>query len=256
MRTILETVERIAVSDLGVLIVGERGTGKKWFAHVIHKVSGRSGRPFVHIDCSAIPSDAIEKVLLGWEDLTLGGIEIHEGALEKASGGTIFFNNICDMPVPVLMKIARILENQQFRRVGGFEEIGVNIRVLAVLSKDILQEDEGNLLARDVCSRFCPITINLPPLRERRADIPFLIDQFIQEQCPEKSRRPGGITADALNICRSYYWPGNSWELRMVVKHAIERCSGQFIQGSHLPEYLQGQAKASNNYLAEESIVY
>ncbi|MBI1806200.1 MAG: sigma-54-dependent Fis family transcriptional regulator [Ignavibacteria bacterium] len=253
MRTIMQTLDRIALSDLGVLVVGEEGTGKKWLAKMIHQVSGRARSPFLWVDCKTLNRETLEKEIFGSEELTFSGIEITRGAVERAYGGTIFFENVEELPALLQMKIARVLEHQHFRRVGGFEEIGVNVRIITTSrTKPAVLEDDG-IDKTEIYHRMCPVILNLPPLRERREDILFLIEKFIMETTTDRANRPKGITGSALRTCLEYHWPGNARELKVAIKHAARICSDQFIRKNHLPVYLQDYNKRVNGVTVEET---
>lgn len=254
MRNIEQTVERIALSDLGVLIVGAFGTGKEWLARMIHRLSGRSAGRLVSIDCASIPPASFEKELMGSEELTLGGVEVIRGAFEDAAGGTLLLKGVGEIPPTLQSRIARILERQNFRRIGGFEEIVSNVRLIATMTKKTGDAPDSIHAGNDLYYRICPIVINLPPLKERREDIPFLVERFIAESEVKTAYRPRGMTADALQVCNVYDWPGNARELRSVIDHAIRVCSEQFIRKIHLPEYLQ-QFGVNHGSVAMEEIV-
>ena len=239
MREILEAVRNIAVSDLGVLIVGESGTEKEVIARRIHEFSARSNREFVHLNCCSFADDLSGKRLFGSDDLTLTGIEVERGIIELASGGTIYFDKISELSPSTQTLICRAVEDRQFQRVGGFEPIDLNIRVIASVDRrsgdKILTEGSGHAPYYHMSTMH----INLPPLRERREDIPVLMEQFMLDAKYLKARRPTGITTEALDLFLSYDWPGNTEELYQAMEHALVKCSDQFIRKSHLPEYLQ-----------------
>lgn len=238
MQTIQQTVERIAVSDLGILIVGEPGTGKHWLAGMIHLKSGRAAKRFIQVDCAAIHPDAIEGELFGMEELTLAGGEVTPGLLEAAAGGTIFLDNVADLRPQVQLRLARSLDHLHYHRVGGGRELGMNVRLVAAIST--LPHGAGlkGLHSEVYYHRMCPVIINIPPLRERKEDIAFLIEKFLRQAASGSRRAPRGITADALRACLEFDWPGNAWELKKVIEHAVMMCEGQFISKEHLPEYL------------------
>ncbi len=239
MQSIRETIARIAMSDLGVLIVGESGTEKEVLARRIHELSGRSSREFVHLNCCSFTEDLSGRALFGSEDLTLTGIEVRRGIVELANGGTIYFDQITELPPSVHTRICRAVENRQFRRVDGFEPVGVNVRVIASINRrsgDTMRYEEPG--HTPYCN-MCTIYINLPPLRERREDIPILIEQFMLEAKNLTVHHPAGITTEALDLFLSYDWPGNAQELYQAMEYALDACSDQFIRKNHLPEYMQ-----------------
>ena len=247
MQDIIETVERVAVSDLGVLITGEPGTGKKWLAHLLHNFSGRHEKDAVMVDCSSCPPDEIERVLFGSEQVTFSENEVHCGILEKTAGGTLILHRISELPEPVQIKIIRAIEHQDFHRLGGKENIRLSLRLIATVQRTFGETQAPGELGKEIYHRICPITINLPPLRERRDDIPFLIEHRIGEAAIGERQRPRGITASALKVCLKYPWPGNVRELQHVVVEAVKNCPDQFIGRKHLPEYLyRPQPKDAN----------
>ena len=238
IRDIIGAVERVAVSDLGILITGESGTGKKWLARLLHKLSGRHEKEAMTIDCSRSSMDDIEQSLFGLERITFADNEIHRGILEKSAGGTLILDRISELPEQLQLKIVRAMEHQDFHRIGGKENIRLNIRLITTIRRAFGELQTHGELGKEIYHRMCPIMINLPPLRERRDDIPFLIEHFINETSIEGKQKPRGITADALRVCMKYHWPGNIGELQKVVFGAVRSCTGQFIERKDLPEYL------------------
>jgi len=238
MQHILQTVERIAVSDLGVLISGEPSTGKEWLARMIHRCSGRSAGPFVRVDCASLPRRDLETKIFGSEVLTLSGIKVRTGALEEAKGGTIFFDQIAKLPAGTVAKIARMLEYQDFRRVGGYDENTPNVRVIASLHKNYGESSNARNFRTDLYYRITPVLLNLPPLRERPGDIPFFIEKFILEFPGSSQQWVKAITSAALYTCLAYDWPGNIRELKDAIRYATIMCAERYIQPGHLPAYL------------------
>lgn len=239
MKDILRTAERFAVSDLGVLIVGEPGTGKKWLARLIHRLSGRSQDVFKEISCSKIHQPMIEREIFGYESITLSGIQQMEGALEQSDGGTLFFDHISDLPIVTQAKIVRALDHQYFQRVGGYEEVRSNVRIIASVINNRRELNAGSRPPADLRFRSTPIVLNLPPLRERREDIPFLIQDFIPGPDVRNSNAMRGITSEAMRMCLLYDWPFNVRELREAIEFAGLVCNEELIQVSHFPAYLQ-----------------
>jgi DNA-binding NtrC family response regulator len=260
MQHILQTGERIAVSDLGVLISGEPSTGKEWVARMIHQSSSRSAGPFVRVDCAALPQRDLEARIFGSEVLTLSGIKVRTGALEEASGGTIFFDQIAKLPAVIIAKIARMLEYQDFRRVGGYDENTPNVRVIASLHKNYGESSTDKNFRSDLYYRITPVLLNLPPLRERRGDIPFFVEKFILEFPGSNRHWVKDITSAALYTCLMYDWPGNIRELKDAIRYATIMCTDEYIQPGHLPSYLirsnrkNGEAMKSRGMLHEEPL--
>lgn len=244
-------MEHVAVSELGVRIVGENGTGKEWLARLIHNLSARADGQFVHVDCSAIPHYSLEQEIFGAESITRSGIDIRAGILESAHGGTIYFDRISALPINLKIKISRAVERQHFRRVGGFEEVSVHVRVIIGVNKQ--PDESGTAASRDITDRMSPICINIPPLRERRDDIPFLIESFIEEAHQRNGCRPESISAEALQACLAHDWRGNIHELRSVIEYSLLMCSEPLIGERHLPDYLRRKV-APGDVLLTQSV--
>lgn len=255
MHQIIQTIERVALSDLGILITGEQGTGKDWLARMIHSLSGRANYPLANIDCTSIVHDDVERTLFGWQDVTGSGVERRPGLLERLAGGTLVINKISDLPTVTQMKIVRTFEHQHYRRPESPEHVTVNVRMIATMRKkpgEAMQEGE---IGKEIYHRICPVIINLPPLRERKEDIPFLIEHFINESSIHTANRPKGITADALTSCLAYDWPGNVRELKNVVDFALDICSEQFIRRHHLPKNVS-KASGKNSTVTAASLAH
>jgi DNA-binding NtrC family response regulator len=256
MNNLLHTVGRIAVSDLGVLIVGEPGTGKKWLARLIHQMSGRSDYLLRQVNCSNIHQDAIEQEIFGYETITLAGVQMMEGALEQSNGGTIFFDQISELPLVTQAKVVRALDHKYFQRIGGYEEVNSNVRIIAsILNKSNEVQAERNI-HKDLYYRITPIVLNLPPLRERKEHIPSLIENFIlYSEASGKINSVKGISADAMRMCLLHDWPGNIQELKDAVEFAGLMCDDQLIRIYHFPGYLQRISEEKkeewNNQLAK-----
>ena len=239
MRQILNTVARVAVSDLSVRIVGENGAGKEWLARIIHRMSARSDREFVHLDCSAVPFQNIQQEIFGSETIGLSRKEIRPGLLESSNGGTLYFDKISTLPFFVRQKLVAAFDRKHFRRDGGREEVHFNVRAIEGMN---MPPDEGHLRS-DAGGRSSPrlgqVTINLPPLRERRDEIPSLVGRFIDECNARGESALEGMTAEALSLCSVHDWPGNIQELRNAVEYAAVLCQGGFIGRDHLPAALR-----------------
>ncbi len=238
MRQIIGTLERVAVSDLGILIVGEAGTGKNWLARMIHSLSGRATRPITAVDCAALDGERGERSLFGWEETGLRGTSVATGLIEDASGGTILFDRISALNTSLQLRIVRTFEHHHYRRVGGYHYVPLNARAIATVRKKFGEVGHEGEVGKEIYHRFCPVMINLPPLRERRGDISFLIEQFIFSAVPA-ANRPKGITGDALTLCMKYHWPGNTRQLKGVIASAAAHCSDEFIGRDHLSAHLE-----------------
>ena len=238
MQEALRKLEKVAQSDLSIVIYGEHGTGKEWAAHFVHKLSGRADGAFVTVDCAALEAETIEKELFGYESITWEGIDLKKGAFEVAAGGTLLLNEFTSLSLSVQMKIARALEYHSFRRILGNEDIPITARTIATMSHSPEDSREGRALSKDLYHRIGVIAIALPPIRERPEDIPLLIDRFLADLQPDPKGRSKRMSPGALRICQSYSWPGNVRHLKNAVEYASIMCESDIIGPDHLPEYL------------------
>jgi transcriptional regulator with GAF, ATPase, and Fis domain len=234
MREIFAVLEKVAPSELTVMITGETGTGKELIARGIHNASGRKGRPFVVLDCGAIPRDLIESTLFGHEKGSFtGAIGQHRGCFEQASGGTIFLDEIGELDLALQPKLLRVLEQREIKRVGGDRTLKVDVRVVAATNRDLRAMVNAGTFREDLYFRLSVIHVELPPLRERKEDIADLAQHFLREVA---SRR--GVTLslgqDAAHALMSHAFPGNVRELRNVVERAASLASGPVITRSDL----------------------
>jgi transcriptional regulator with GAF, ATPase, and Fis domain len=229
MREIFAILEKVAPSDLTVLINGETGTGKEVVARGIHNGSPRKGKPFVVLDCSAIPKDLIESTLFGHEKGSFtGAIGQHKGAFEQAQGGTIFLDEIGELDLALQPKLLRVLEQRELKRVGGDKTIKFDARVLAATNRDLRAMVNGGGFREDLYFRLSVINVELPPLRERSEDIPALAHAFLRD-ISEKRGKSLQISADAMQGLVSHQWAGNVRELRNVVERAASLCESTTI---------------------------
>jgi two-component system response regulator HydG len=238
MKNLATIIERIAPSDLNVLIVGENGTGKEWTARTIHQLSHRATHRFFSIDCTTLPTDKLAEEIFGCEVATSTGIEVRQGALEQADGGTIFFDEIGELPLAIQKQIARMFGNQLFRRVGAQESTCCNVRVIAALNRRFKGRIEGSFFPKEIHHYISPIILNLPPLRERREDIPYLIEKFLLQSNSPHSRSTTVMSPEALRLCVTYDWPGNIRQLKNALEYAIAVCQNHHIQVEHLPLFI------------------
>jgi DNA-binding NtrC family response regulator len=239
MRQIYTVIEQVAGSAVSVLITGESGTGKEVVAQTIHQLSPRSAHPFVAINCSAIPESLMESELFGHErGAFTGAIARREGCFELASGGTLLLDEIAEMPPMLQAKLLRVLEERRVRRLGGSKEITVDVRVLAATNKDAHDAVRKGELREDLLYRLNVIHVGMPPLRDRREDIPLLAQHLMDELRERHQRSARLISPEVLEIFAHYPWPGNVRELRNVIEHAIIVCDGQRIEKQHLSTQL------------------
>jgi len=240
MQDALVSLQRVAPSDLSVIIQGEPGTGKEWAARLIHTMSNRASGPLHVVDCGAVGEANIEKELFGYDAITWENIEIRKSAFEEASGGTLYLHEIEAIPAPVQLRVARAVEYKQFRRIGGDKTHEVNVRLIATTSRMRLPSGAEEPGAEDFGSRLAAITITLPPLRERTSDIPVLIERFLNEMRDRYMNPVQGISPEALKLCRAYAWPGNVRQLKTAMEYAAIMARGGVIEPAHLPGYLNG----------------
>ncbi|MFN0083893.1 MAG: sigma-54-dependent transcriptional regulator [Blastocatellia bacterium] len=239
MRQIYTTIEQVAGSAVSVLITGESGTGKEVVANTIHQLSPRISRPFVAINCSAIPESLMESELFGHErGAFTGAISRREGCFDLANSGTLFLDEIAEMPVMLQAKLLRVLEDRKVRRLGGSKETSVDVRVLAATNKDPHEAVRRGELREDLLYRLNVIHIKLPPLRERREDLPLLAEFMVRELSERHGRAIRIVSPEVLEIFARHFWPGNVHELRNVIEHAIVVCEGQRIEKQHLPSQM------------------
>ncbi len=248
MRQIYTIIEQVASSSASVLITGESGTGKEVVANTIHQSSPRASRPFVAINCSAIPESLMESELFGHErGAFTGAISRREGCFELADTGTLFLDEIAEMPAMLQAKLLRVLEERRVRRLGASKEVSVDVRVLAATNKDPHEAVRRKELREDLLYRLNVIHIKLPPLRERREDIPLLAQHLIDELRERHGRSARLIAPDVLELFSRAPWPGNVRELRNVIEHAVVVCEGQQIEKVHLPPFLETSASTPSS---------
>jgi DNA-binding NtrC family response regulator len=222
-RKTLELVRSVAPSDASVLIRGETGTGKEVLARYIHKLSGRKDKPFVVVDCTAIPEHLFESELFGHErGAYTGATQRKLGLVELADGGTIFLDEIGDIPPSLQPKLLRFVETRSFRRVGGLRELKVDVRIISATNRDLEDMVQEGKFRRDLLYRINTIEVEIPPLRERAEDIPLLAEFFLRKF--GKKIRP-----DTLELLKKYHWPGNIRELRNIIERACLLSKGNFI---------------------------
>ncbi|HEX6924767.1 MAG TPA: sigma-54 dependent transcriptional regulator [Longimicrobiaceae bacterium] len=245
MEEVLERVVQIASVDSTVLIQGESGTGKELVARGIHALSARRHRPFIAVNVAALPETLLESELFGHEKGAFtGAASLRKGFFELAHTGTIFLDEIGEMPLATQTKLLRVLEEREFRRVGGEDPIRVDVRVIAATNQSLRDEVQLGEFRRDLYHRLNVLLIELPPLRERREDIPLLIDKFIREFSQQHDRPFRGIEPEALQILVDYSWPGNVRELRNLVESMVVLAPGRTIRAQDIPAEVRGNRGA------------
>jgi DNA-binding NtrC family response regulator len=236
MQDVMRIVEQVAPSSASVLITGETGTGKEVLARTIHLLSPRADRPFVAINCSAIPESLMESEIFGHEKGAFtGAAERRIGCFELADGGTLLLDEIGEMPVSTQTKLLRVLEDRKVRRLGSKTETPVDVRVLAATNKDPEQAVSRGQLRQDLYFRLNVFHIHLPPLRDRKEDLPTLVEHLITDLNAKHKRQVRGINAEVAELFQNYSWPGNVRELRNILERAVIVCDREMIGRSHLP---------------------
>ena len=230
MRRVLETVTRVAQSDSTVYIHGQSGTGKELIAKAIHLASARKDKPFVAINCAALPETLLESELFGHEKGSFtGAVRSTKGLFSQAHEGTIFLDEIGDMPLSIQVKLLRVLEERLFYPIGSEKPVKVNVRVVVATNKDLAEEVKKGTFREDLYYRIHVIPIRLPPLKERKEDIPYLVEHFLKRICAAGKQPVKTITAPALRRLMLHDWPGNVRELENTIEYAVVMASGDVI---------------------------
>jgi two-component system NtrC family response regulator len=235
MQKLCRTIEKVAPVDVSVLILGESGTGKELIARAIHKLSGRRAKRFVAINCAAIPEQLLESELFGYEKgAYTGAARTTPGKIETASGGTLFLDEIGDMPVALQVKLLRFLQQKVVERVGGREEIAVDVRIVCATNQDLQALIAAQRFRQDLYFRIGEITLTVPPLRDRGADVIVLAHALLRRFASPTGQSKRGFSDDALASLQSYSWPGNVRELENKVKSAMIVAEGPFVTAADL----------------------
>jgi two-component system nitrogen regulation response regulator NtrX len=244
MQEIQERIAKVAPTNGRVLIYGENGTGKELIARAIHKQSLRSHKPFIEVNCAAIPRELIESELFGHEKGAFTGATARKsGKFELAHEGTLFLDEVGDMSLATQAKVLRVLQEQKFERVGGSEILEADFRVIAASNKDLEQEIEQGNFREDLYYRLNVVPFYIPPLRERREDIPLLVNHFLQEFSLENGRRIKTITPEAVEMLAQSEWPGNIRELKNVIERLVIMVSSHVIRAEHIPSTILGKRR-------------
>ena len=236
MQEIFRLIEMVAPSTASVLITGESGTGKEMVARTIHDLSSRKGKPFVAINCAAIPESLIESEIFGHEKGAFtGALERRTGCFELAEGGTLLLDEIGEMPVATQAKLLRVLEDRKLRRLGSKFETAIDVRVLAATNKVPEEAVASGQLRNDLYYRLNVFNIHMPPLRDHKDDLPDLVQYLLQDMNSKHGRNVSGINEDVGKAFQSYAWPGNVRELRNTLERAVIVCDTRLIEPKHLP---------------------
>ncbi|MBD3331368.1 response regulator [candidate division GN15 bacterium] len=235
MQEICELVKKVSGSDASVLLQGESGTGKELFARAIHSLSLRKDKPFIAINCAAIPHELLENELFGSEKGAFTGAHARKmGKFEIAHTGTIFLDEIGDMDIQLQAKLLRVLQQKNFERLGGTRTVDVDVRVIAATNMDLSQQIAAKHFREDLYYRLSVFPITIPPLRERFQDVPELADYFIEKYCRDIRKPRKSLSRDAVKLLEKYHWPGNVRELENTIERAVILAEGKKITPEHL----------------------
>jgi two-component system response regulator HydG len=239
MRSVVETVRQVAASTATVFLVGDSGTGKEVVARLVHESSPRAKGPFIPINCAALPETILESELFGHEKGAFTGADRrHEGRFERADGGTILLDEVSEMNPRVQAKLLRVIEDGMVERLGGGQPVKVDVRIIAATNRDIERQVKDGLFREDLFYRLNVVTIRLPPLKNRREDIPLMAAHFAATFSARHGKSIDGISPQAMDIVTSYPWPGNVRELQNAIERAVLMCRGRTIGPEDLPPEL------------------
>ncbi|MDZ7372565.1 MAG: sigma-54 dependent transcriptional regulator [candidate division KSB1 bacterium] len=239
IQRVLELVQRVAPTNTTVLITGESGTGKELVARLIHQFSPRRNAPFIAINCGAIPENLIESELFGHvRGAFTGATRDKDGLFKVASGGTLFLDEVCAIPLNLQVRLLRAIEEKEFLPVGGTRPVRVDVRILAASNRNLAKEVEEGRFREDLYYRLNVVNIDLPPLRERKEDIPLLVQYFIDRHNRALGKRVRGVDEETMGVLVNYEWKGNVRELENVIERAMILCDDELIRVYHLPPNL------------------
>jgi DNA-binding NtrC family response regulator len=247
MNKVFETVELVAPSRANVLIYGESGTGKEMIADAIHHNSPREDKPYIKVHCAALPESLLESELFGHErGAFTGAISRKRGRFELAHLGTLFLDEVGEIPSQIQVKLLRVIQEREFERVGGEQPLKVDVRIISATNKNLKEEVEQGNFREDLYYRLDVVSIYVPPLRERKDDIPLMTHKFIEEFSKENNKQIEGITNGALQALMSYKWPGNVRELRNVIESIVVLTKSNIITEADLPQYVMARDEQSH----------
>ena len=251
MQDVYSLIEKVSPAKVTVLIQGESGTGKELVAREIHRLSERVDKPFVTMNCAALPENLTESELFGHEKGAFTGAhQRRKGKFELANNGTLFLDEIGDMSLNTQSKVLRVLQEETFERLGGTESIKVDVRLLSATNKDLLDECKKNNFREDLYYRLKVVDISLPPLRDRKEDIPLLVKYFLEMFSKKYSKNLQEISSDALRVLMEYNWPGNVRELKNAIERSVVLTEKEMLEIHHLPNEIKissGKNIFSNN---------
>lgn len=240
-------IDRVAATPSTVLVTGESGTGKELVARALHQDSSRTDQPFIKVNCAAIPKNLMESELFGYDKGAFtGAVGSKPGRFELAHGGTLFLDEIGEIPVEMQVKLLRVLQESEFERVGGIKTLRVDVRLVAATNRDLKKEIELGNFRDDLYYRLNVVPISLPPLRDRKGDIPRLVDFFVDKFNRRLNKQVNGVDGDAMDKLRSYSWPGNIRELENIVERGLLFADGASISLADLPKEISDGAHDSH----------
>jgi transcriptional regulator with PAS, ATPase and Fis domain len=250
MRKVFDMMEKVSLSDITVLIHGESGTGKELVAREIHRRSSRHNKPFITMNCAALPENLIESELFGHErGAFTGAVRQRKGKFELADEGTIFLDEIGDMSLNTQSKILRILQEKKFERLGGDETREVDVRILSATHKDLMAEIESGNFRSDLYYRLKVIDIEIPPLRERNEDIPLLVEHYLSVFSEKHNKKVEGMEPEASRLMLRYHWPGNVRQLVNILERAVVLAAGPVLRKEDLPNELELPSGFTDTFL-------
>lgn len=256
IKDVLDLVSKVAVNDVTVLITGESGTGKEMVAETIVRQSPRLGKSFLKLNCAAIPSELLESQMFGHErGAFTGAISRQEGCFERADKGSLFLDEIGDMSLMTQTKLLRVLQEQEFERIGGNETIKVDVRIIAATNKKLLEEIKRGKFREDLYYRLNVVEIHIPPLRERMEDVPALVEYFLEDFSKKYNKPDLQISPGAMHTLQSFSWPGNVRELRNVIERAVVLSRGPKIESDDFPEKIRQPSPMPGESSDEENIL-
>ncbi|HEY1696323.1 MAG TPA: sigma-54 dependent transcriptional regulator [Polyangiaceae bacterium] len=248
-------LERVADTPTTVLVTGESGTGKELVARALHEHSSRKDKPFIKVNCAAIPKELIESELFGYErGAFTGAVSSKPGRFELANGGSLFLDEIGEIPIEMQVKLLRALQESEFERVGGIKTIRVDVRLVAATNRDLKKLIAGGTFREDLFYRLNVVPIRLPALRERTSDIPLLVEHFLGKFNERLKKQVQGVEPDAMETLVQYPWPGNIRELENVIERAVLFCDTQHLRSGDLPPEIRGMQAMANVSLPEADL--
>jgi DNA-binding NtrC family response regulator len=253
MQKVFNLIRKSANSQIAVLIEGESGTGKELVANALHSLSERRDKPFIIVNCAAIPGELLESELFGHEKGSFTGADTMKiGKFEAADGGTLFLDEIGEMAFPLQAKVLRAIQQKEFNRVGGLKSINVDTRIISATNRDLQQEVKNGKFREDLYYRLATFPIKIPPLRERKNDIVLLAEFFLEKSLDSRQKDIHGLSKEAMIALTQYHWPGNVRELQSVIERAIILADEPVISLEHLPAEISNRPQLADEIANED----